>query len=160
MSYPQISGKERFFTTTISPDSFAQWWIALKKTSNIQPILISGKENRTTSDFFQKIAINLEFPSYFGGNWNAFWDSLNDFYWEKDTTFVIMFNEADDLLSDAEKKDLLTLIEILNIAFRDGEAYPEDSDIGGRFKIIFEVIPVDSKIVEALEETSISYLNV
>ncbi|MBD2726899.1 barstar family protein [Nostoc sp. FACHB-892] len=160
MSYPNISAKERFFTTTINPDSFVQWWMALKNNSKTQPILISGQENRTTSNFFKEIASKLGFPSYFGGNWNAFWDSLNDFYWEKDTTFVIMFNQADNLLIDAEKKDLLTLIEILNTAFREDEAYSEDSEIGGRFKIIFQVIPVGSKIVEALEETSTNYLNV
>jgi hypothetical protein len=39
---------------------------------------VRGRKSRTVAIFFDEVAAALQFPYYFGENWNALGDLLND----------------------------------------------------------------------------------
>ena len=45
----------------------------------------------TKADVLQRIARTLEFPDWFGGNWDALEDSLGDLSWRKGAGHVLVF---------------------------------------------------------------------
>lgn len=61
------------------------------------------------------IASNLQFPSYFGCNWNALYDCLRDFDWVKSRAIYLIHQEL-PILPDNELKIYL---EILRDASED-----------------------------------------
>jgi hypothetical protein len=71
----------------------------------------------------------FEFPDYFGENWDAFDECINDLAWLPASHYVACFAEADKVLRDSER-DFGTLVSILasaadNWASTDrGSAYP------------------------------------
>lgn len=58
------------------------------------------------------IADALRFPSYFGHNWDALEDCLNDLSWLPPGGFVVLFEHV-DALQNAEGDDFETLLDIL-----------------------------------------------
>jgi len=50
-----------------------EWKIAVK--------VIRGKKMRTRADLFNELAAALQFPSYFGENWAALEECLDDLEW-------------------------------------------------------------------------------
>lgn len=62
-----------------------------------------------------RIASQLDFPTGFGGNWDALQDSLRDLSWLKANGYALFFSDADVLRADAEK-DFDTLLDVLDEA--------------------------------------------
>jgi hypothetical protein len=154
-------GEERFYITNMSPEKFANWQTDLEKNPQIKVVLVSGKESTTEANFFEIVATKLDFSSFFGKNWDAFWDSLNDIYWEKGTGYLLMFNEAENLLIESSDDGLTILIDILKRAFNEREIEEDEQDSIGSpddFKVIFQVIPQGSRLINALADTGNSYL--
>ena len=44
-----------------------------------------------SDDVFEAFYACLEFPGWFGFNWDAFWDSLHDFQWDEDIEKVDIY---------------------------------------------------------------------
>jgi hypothetical protein len=55
----------------------------------------------------RKIAVALDFPTWFGGNWDALEDCLSDLSWRKASGYVLLFEQA------KPGDDLGVLIDIL-----------------------------------------------
>ncbi|WP_421570886.1 barstar family protein [Stenotrophomonas sp. PD6] len=60
-----------------------------------------------------RIAAQLDFPSSFGGNWDALSDSLRDLSWLKADGHALFFSDADGLKADATA-DFDTLLDVLD----------------------------------------------
>jgi len=76
--------------------------------------LISGDiSNRDI--LFQRLAEDLEFPDYFGKNWDALSDCLRDFHWHNEHRIVI----AHSGLPQLGLGDVKTYLEILSDAVED-----------------------------------------
>ncbi|MDO8610232.1 MAG: barstar family protein [bacterium] len=88
------------------------------------------KENiNNKNDLFKNLAEILHFPSYFGKNWDALWDLLNDFHWIKQKEIILLH---EDLPSMKDGEDMKTYINILNdaaLSWKPNEAH--------RFLVIF-----------------------
>jgi hypothetical protein len=65
--------------------------------------------------FLKRVATALEFPAWFGGNWDAFFDSLADLGWRPAAGHVLVFENAGDLRRHAPEA-LDTAIAILGDA--------------------------------------------
>jgi hypothetical protein len=76
---------------------------------------------RTKDDLFERLAAKLEFPQYFGGNWDAVQDCLRDLSWFDADGHVLLFEDF-SLLPAAE---LGTLLEVLAQSARDWAAAGE-----------------------------------
>lgn len=70
---------------------------------------------RTKAECLARIAAALDFPSWFGHNWDALADCLNDLSWLPGDGYVLVLAHADDLRVAAED-DFLILLEILQDA--------------------------------------------
>lgn len=55
---------------------------------------IDGRELATKAEFLEAGARALRFPSYFGGNWDAFEESLNDMGWAPAQGYLVVFDRA------------------------------------------------------------------
>jgi hypothetical protein len=70
---------------------------------------------RDKAGFLAACARQLEFPSHFGGNWDAFSDCISDLSWQAAPGYVIVFNGMDTLAQHAPDA-LATALEILRAA--------------------------------------------
>ncbi len=70
---------------------------------------------RTKQGLFQELAAALNFPSYFGKNWDALDECLSDLEWLPAAGYIIFISEAGELLAD-DLKELKILLHVLNKA--------------------------------------------
>ncbi len=64
------------------------------------------------SEFLERTAAALEFPAWFGGNWDAFFDCLADLSWRPARGHVLVFENTADMRRHAPEA-LDTAITIL-----------------------------------------------
>ena len=60
-----------------------------------------GRKSLTTPHFFDESSAALQFPYYFGENWDAFHDCLTDLEWLRGDTVVVCLTKAVRLLDGA-----------------------------------------------------------
>lgn len=78
--------------------------------SKVRLVLIDCKV-RNVDELMRKLYEELEFPDYFGYNWNALNDCLQDFSWLKeDYVFFIIINKNYILLDEKNQKELFFLM--------------------------------------------------
>lgn len=73
---------------------------------------------RDKDDALARIAAGLRFPAWFGGNWDALDDSVNDLSWWPAPGYLLLIERA-GAWQAAHADDAATLIEILGDAAQD-----------------------------------------
>lgn len=76
--------------------------------------VVRGGKATTTADFFDEIAAALQFPLYFGANWDALHDCAGDLEWLHARTVVLLIVDAELLLSAAPAGELTKCVEVLS----------------------------------------------
>lgn len=85
---------------------------------------LDGKRMKSINDFLLEISAKMLFPNYFGNNYNALLDCLQDLAWiESENVSVVILN-ADDFLSDETQEDIWDTFEL----FSDAANYWEDDE--------------------------------
>jgi RNAse (barnase) inhibitor barstar len=56
-------------------------------------LVLDGKTIHGKDEFLKQAAATLQFPDYFGGNWDALADCLTDMSWHQASGFVILYND-------------------------------------------------------------------
>lgn len=74
--------------------------------------IVRGNRCRTKASLFREFASALDFPDYFGSNWDAFEECMNDLEWIPGRSLLILVQETEAILPEADP-DLTTLLEIL-----------------------------------------------
>jgi len=89
------------------------------KPAQLTRFLIRGWQCRTTTQLFNEFAASLQFPSYFGRNWDAFEDCLTDLDWwhGQQQGYVLYILHAGEVL--VEEPDQIPIL--LDILHRAGE---------------------------------------
>ena len=64
---------------------------------------------------FKQMGEKLNFPSYYGHNWDALSDCLTDFHWIIEVKIILVHDECPQL----NEKDLFTYLQILSDAIED-----------------------------------------
>jgi RNAse (barnase) inhibitor barstar len=77
--------------------------------------VIRGKKCRTATGLFAEVAEVLEFPDYFGHNWDALEECLADLEWLPAKGYVLVFTDSELILPDDEE-EFATFLEVLNDA--------------------------------------------
>ncbi len=90
--------------------------------------IIQGKKCRQVSDLLTEFARALDFPDYFGHNWDALEECLADFEWLRATGYILLITDAHTVLPDDED-EYETLLEVLSDA---GEAWSKGQTADGR----------------------------
>src|SRR3954471_504838 len=65
---------------------------------------------QTKSDLLRALAEQLHFPDYFGANWDALWDCLNDFSWLPEGPVVLRHADVPLMDDPASRKTYLILL--------------------------------------------------
>lgn len=73
---------------------------------------LRGKKCRSVHGFFDEVSAVLQFPYYFGENWNAFDECIVDLEWAQGSAYLLLVEEADLLLADSDR-DFGVLIDCL-----------------------------------------------
>jgi RNAse (barnase) inhibitor barstar len=102
--------------------------------------LIRGRKCRTTAGLFAEFAEVLEFPDYFGHNWDALEECLADLEWLPAKGYVLVFMDSELILPDDEE-EFATFLEILNDA---GEAWA-GGNAGTRAKPFHNALTVSER---------------
>ncbi len=76
-------------------------------------VLLRGGKMRDVNGLFNEFSSALQFPSYFGENWNAFHECVNDLGWMPADNYVLGINDVQELLMDAAEEDLRAFFDLL-----------------------------------------------
>jgi RNAse (barnase) inhibitor barstar len=77
--------------------------------------ILRGKQCVTREGLLDEFARGLDFPQYFGRNWDALEDCLTDLEWLSAEAFVLIITNADQVLKK-DRGDLKTFAGILTAA--------------------------------------------
>ena len=76
---------------------------------------VRGKKATTLADFYNEMSAALQFPLYFGGNWDALADCLGDpSGLEAEHGMVVVISDAGRLLESAGPADLDTFARVIS----------------------------------------------
>ncbi|WP_375496797.1 barstar family protein [uncultured Nostoc sp.] len=82
---------------------------------------LDGKKINSKETFFSKAPEAMQFPTYFGANWDAFYECITDLTWCPAERYVILYDHA-DIFAQAEPTQYQITLEILNSAKKYWEA--------------------------------------
>ncbi len=94
--------------------------LALNAPQSFLGVLPPGINN--TDVLLQKVAEVLNFPEYFGENWNALYDCLRDFSWVHEFSIVLIHPD----LPSIPDKDLKIYLEVLQdscLDWKEGDSH-------------------------------------
>jgi len=70
---------------------------------------------KTKESLFENLYSKMQFPNYFGFNWDALFDCLRDFHWIEEKKIVLIHTEVPQI----NETDLKTYLNILHEAIQD-----------------------------------------
>lgn len=115
--------------------------------------LLDAANCHSKDNFYTSIASLLQFPDYFGRNWDAFNDSFSESLWNvEESHWLLVIQNADLLLVDSEQRD----IEILLSLFSDVcSELSRDEEAELKCKVLLLVDNIEnSRILSLLREIS------
>jgi len=104
--------------------------------------MVHGKKCKAPAGLFNEFARALEFPDYFGHNWDALEECLADLEWLPAKGYVVLITDALSVIPD-DDEEYETLLEVLSDA---GEAWSKGQTADGRrapFHVFFGVSQQD-----------------
>lgn len=99
------------------------------KTNPSNLFILEGKNMKTRAELFSEITKKLYFPDYFGNNWNALDDCLQDLDWIHAYSIKIIVTNFDKILLEKIIFDakLVTSKAALNTSHPVSIAFPSGS---------------------------------
>jgi len=85
----------------------------LAKQHGLAFFALDGKIIHNKDQFLKQAAAALQFPSYFGGNWDAMADCLTDMEWHGAEEFMIFYGNCDPFALN-EPDQFAVALEIFN----------------------------------------------
>jgi len=99
--------------------------------------IVKGRHCKTPENLFAEFAQALEFPDYFGHNWDALEECLADLEWLPAKGYIILITDAECVLP-GDEEEYETFLEILRDA---GEAWGNgQAGMGGQRATPFHVL--------------------
>jgi hypothetical protein len=111
--------------------------------------VVRGAKSRTRADFFNEAAAALQFPYYFGQNWDAFHDCLADLRWLRAEAVVVCITDAVHLLDRVEPEQLRTLADVIEESARHLSRSRDDDESPRSLHVIFHATPEDRRAFDA-----------
>lgn len=90
----------------------------LATSHNCQLFYIDGRNINNKADFLVKIADVMNFPDYFGKNWDALQDCITDLDWSADFQYLIVYDHWQNFANNHPKD-----WQILNDIFLEAIAH-------------------------------------
>jgi RNAse (barnase) inhibitor barstar len=91
------------------------------KRHSWQAFCLAGQELTSKAEFLAAIAQAMHFPSYFGRNWDAFEECLNDLSWVPAKGYLLIFDQA-ERFARAQPEEFATALDILRDGIKSWQA--------------------------------------
>lgn len=111
--------------------------VSAARTAGLAVFEVSLQRRCAKQGFLEAMAAALDFPAWFGANWDALEDCLTDLSWVDAPGYVLLLQNCDDFRAD-HKDDFLSGLEVCRAAaaewrdqgvpfwaFVDGSACPQ-----------------------------------
>lgn len=97
--------------------SVTNWgWHFAKNSANTVVRFARGKKSKNVKSLFDEFSASLQFPYYFGENWNAFSDCITDLDWLECEICVVVVFDAEQILIGESLEIFDLFIKILEDA--------------------------------------------
>ncbi|MDF2459138.1 MAG: putative Ribonuclease inhibitor Barstar (Modular protein) [Nitrospira sp.] len=105
--------------------------------------VVRGAKCRFTSELFSEFADAMDFPDYFGHNWDALEECLTDLEWLPGKGYVLLVTAAEQILA-GDEEEFATFLEVLSDT---GEAWASGQEgvEGKRAKPFHTVLAVSER---------------
>ena len=117
----------------------------LAKQHSLAFFALDGKIVHNKDQFLKQAAAALQFPNYFGDNWDAFADCLTDMEWHEANGFVILYGNCDPFVKN-EREQFGVALEI----FAEAAEFWRGQD-----KLMIVLLSGRSNILEAVPSISL-----
>lgn len=135
-SPPRVGGTG-FHAWIADRDALAQLQLDLQRVApGAAVVRIRGSRSRTLAGFFEESAAVLQFPWYAGPNLRAFADCLLSLGWLPGTAYVMLIEDAPQLLCEVDDHNLAALSAVLAQA-HDAWERSTPTAPGRPFKVVF-----------------------
>lgn len=125
------SSKCNLYLVDATISAVTNWvWQISNRNQSTAIRFVRGAKLKTTQGLFDEFSAAMQFPYYFGENWNAFRDCLLDLEWLSSDAYGVVVSDSQRLLEESPK-DLEILIDYLE------EAGSEFKQEGKRFVTLF-----------------------
>jgi hypothetical protein len=125
-----------------TPSEACNFAWSLEKMPGRQPAvrIVRGSKSQTTASLFDEIAAALQFPYYFGENWDALDECLADLDWLNGSGCVVIFTDAQRLLDREPADEFSRLLDVLDaVAQSWASSATSDADSARRsFHAVFQ----------------------
>lgn len=101
---------------------------------------LRGKKMMQLASLFDEFTAALQFPYYFGENWNAFDECITDLDWIPGDFYLLIITEAHLVLAQESNDRLQVLTRILDEAGNEWSLSTKDSEQFGHSAKAFHVI--------------------
>ena len=127
----ESSSKCSFYLVDAPASMLTNWaWQMSNGNPSTAIRFVRGEKMKTTQGLFDEFSAAMQFPYYFGENWDAFRDCLLDLEWLSGDAYGLIITNSHDLLKGSPQ-DLDILIDNLH------EAASEFKEAGKRFVTLF-----------------------
>lgn len=124
---------------------------------------VEGSKCTTLDKLFTEFASAFEFPDYFGNNWAAFDECLNDLDWLPSESYLLLISDIDQvsITSDNTFKTLVeTLVRSVS-EWTEGRNYDGYPTLPTPFHIVFQCsIEKENEVKSRIEMAGLRNINV
>ncbi len=99
--------------------------------------LIRGAKAKTANGLFDEFGAALQFPDYFGENWDALFDCLCDLEWLSGDAYLLFITDG-ELVLEREPKEFKNLIEVLANAAEEWAKAEDSQGVARPFHIVLQ----------------------
>jgi hypothetical protein len=104
---------------------------------------LRGARGATAAAFFSEASATLQFPPYFGENWDAFFDCVTDLSWLRADALVLGVLDAGRLL-EAAPAEAAKCAAVLTETVRHWSGPPKPRP----FHVVFQAAPAEAAMTE------------
>ncbi|HEX6817569.1 MAG TPA: barstar family protein [Ktedonobacterales bacterium] len=120
-------GSPFILLTDLTAEAFTNLQLELAGDQNDVVVrTIRGRKCRTYRAFFDEVGAALQFPHYFGENFNAFNDCITDLEWLPGSAYLLLFADAELVLCEENFDAFIALARHLARAGEEWWRHPND----------------------------------
>lgn len=123
---------------------------------------VEGSKCTTLDELFTEFASAFEFPDYFGNNWAAFDECLNDLDWLSSESYLLLISNIDQvsMTSDSTFKTLVEMLVRSVSEWTEGRNYDSYPTPPTPFHIVFQCsIEKENEVKSRFEVAGLKNIN-
>lgn len=132
--------------------------LAAKDSYKLIVSTIYGENCSTSKELFKEFATKFKFPKYFGNNWDALDECINDLDWIETDGYLLLIENVDKILPN-DDEGFLIFIKVLSRATKDWSN--GNNDYVKPFHIVFRCKEENKyMLTERLKKVGINKINI